>query len=222
MNTKQCPYCGEEILAAANKCKHCGEWLENAAMATKSSNPKVKKKPVAAIIVGTVAIAAVLSLVLVLAGGKMSDEDLRQAIVGSYSYTETDDSESGDYIETMTGIRVFRENNVYEDIGTSITFFYDDDSGKEVNIKCVYEVYGKYEIQNSYIIFDVRLGDIKITVVESNDRWWTRYFNDHLIPEWKQDLMLDNIEKIVELNDRFLTTEIEYEDETVITTYIRQ
>ena len=25
--TKQCPYCGEEILIAAKKCKHCGEWL---------------------------------------------------------------------------------------------------------------------------------------------------------------------------------------------------
>lgn len=28
METKQCPYCGEEILLAAKKCKHCGEWLE--------------------------------------------------------------------------------------------------------------------------------------------------------------------------------------------------
>ena len=25
---KQCPYCGEEILAIAKKCKHCGEWLD--------------------------------------------------------------------------------------------------------------------------------------------------------------------------------------------------
>jgi hypothetical protein len=26
---KQCPYCGEEILATAKKCKHCSEWLDS-------------------------------------------------------------------------------------------------------------------------------------------------------------------------------------------------
>lgn len=26
--TKQCPYCGCEIMAVAKKCKHCGEWLD--------------------------------------------------------------------------------------------------------------------------------------------------------------------------------------------------
>ena len=28
--TKPCPYCGERIFTTALKCKHCGEWLEQA------------------------------------------------------------------------------------------------------------------------------------------------------------------------------------------------
>ncbi len=39
--TKRCPYCGEEILAVAKKCKHCGEWLE-----TKEPEKEKKACPV--------------------------------------------------------------------------------------------------------------------------------------------------------------------------------
>ena len=41
MDTKRCPYCGEEILAIAKKCKHCGEWLE-----AKESEKEMKACPV--------------------------------------------------------------------------------------------------------------------------------------------------------------------------------
>lgn len=27
LKTKNCPYCGEEIMPVAKKCKHCGEWI---------------------------------------------------------------------------------------------------------------------------------------------------------------------------------------------------
>lgn len=29
----RCPYCGEQILATAKKCKHCGEWLDESVRA---------------------------------------------------------------------------------------------------------------------------------------------------------------------------------------------
>ena len=52
---KRCPYCGEMILAAAKKCKECGEWLENSEAIIADDKeeklatvvPKSKSKPVA-------------------------------------------------------------------------------------------------------------------------------------------------------------------------------
>ena len=41
--TKKCPYCGEEILAVAKKCKHCGTWLDGRDEA-KASTPATPKQ----------------------------------------------------------------------------------------------------------------------------------------------------------------------------------
>ena len=39
--TKNCPFCGEEILGIAKKCKHCGEWLEEKTIVSKASNTTI-------------------------------------------------------------------------------------------------------------------------------------------------------------------------------------
>jgi uncharacterized membrane protein YhaH (DUF805 family) len=41
---KLCPFCGEEILAAAKKCKHCGKWLDKptASQGENDTNPVMK------------------------------------------------------------------------------------------------------------------------------------------------------------------------------------
>lgn len=36
METRTCPYCGEEISINAKKCKHCKEWLEDPSTPTKT------------------------------------------------------------------------------------------------------------------------------------------------------------------------------------------
>lgn len=40
---KKSPYCGEEILVTAKKCKHCGEWLDKTAnnSSTKSESNRI-------------------------------------------------------------------------------------------------------------------------------------------------------------------------------------
>lgn len=40
---KVCPYCGEEIMAAAKKCKHCGEWLDKPASMERTDSHSSEK-----------------------------------------------------------------------------------------------------------------------------------------------------------------------------------
>ena len=42
--TKLCPYCGKEVMATAIKCKHCGEWLNNANKQTQVIVNQVENK----------------------------------------------------------------------------------------------------------------------------------------------------------------------------------
>jgi len=43
----KCPYCAEEIKAAARKCKHCGEWLRSADKTRSQARPsRTPSKPV--------------------------------------------------------------------------------------------------------------------------------------------------------------------------------
>lgn len=43
--TKNCPYCGEEIMAVAKKCKHCGEWITPQEKSGKAAATEMEDKP---------------------------------------------------------------------------------------------------------------------------------------------------------------------------------
>lgn len=72
-SSKQCPYCGEEILSVAKKCKYCGEWLNSSSLQNNFSEMLVVKKiadlqRISNIIWLIVAIIQICSIIGIIAG----------------------------------------------------------------------------------------------------------------------------------------------------------
>lgn len=64
---KKCPYCSEEILATAKKCKHCGEFLDKELIAEKQKpkeeKPKKKKMGLGKVIVVVIFIFIMIGVI---------------------------------------------------------------------------------------------------------------------------------------------------------------
>lgn len=121
----KCPYCGEEILKTAKKCKHCGEWLNQEEATEEVSYNVASSKPKRSIPWWTIlkGVGGLLLVALLFLGknagqigrlvGKSTFYANRQAnvkvtdsdIVGKwkYEYTiETDDFEEDSFIKKLT------------------------------------------------------------------------------------------------------------------------
>jgi len=147
------------------------------------------------------------------------DEHLRKEIIGSYSFTQTDDKEEGVFV-TISGASVFKENGICENTGT-MTISVIDEYGDKSTLKYKIEVYAKYEIKNSDIIYDYKLENIGITLMQSDNRALSKLMQDHYIPQMKHEMITNNKEKILELTDKYLKTEEDVDGEKIILTHIR-
>jgi hypothetical protein len=151
------------------------------------------------------------------------DEELKKEIVGVYSYSEIleEEEEGVSIITSVNGTSTFNSDGSCEDNGI-LVITYIDEEGYQTNLKYRLEAFGKYDIQKSYIISDYDLNNIRITLLETDDYEMSNLFNEHYIPQWKHDMIVDNKEKIIELNEKYLKTEYEIDGEKETNTYIRQ
>lgn len=152
------------------------------------------------------------------------DENIRKNIVnGCWSYSYTDESEE-DNISTLvsvSGISTFNENGTCEEIET-ITITYIDEDGYTTNMKYKCEVTGKYEIKESNIIYHYNLENIQIQLLQTDNYELSKLFEDHYLPQLKNEMISVEKEKILELTKNQMKIESEYEGEKDTLTYIRQ
>ena len=66
-DTKQCPYCSEEILITAKKCKHCGEYIDGELRKARVESTKQEKIVVEQKSSGAVKFLVILAIIALIA-----------------------------------------------------------------------------------------------------------------------------------------------------------
>ena len=141
-----------------------------------------------------------------------------KTIVGSYTFAQTYDyTEEGGPIIICYGTCIYKENGICEGNGTTVIV--GDVDGVKSILKINLESYGKYEIIKSYIIYDNKLENIKVTI-QSDNHELNKLANDN-ISQMKNE-MIANREKILELNNKYFKTEMVREGKKLTTIYVRQ
>ena len=80
IRTKHCPYCDEEIMFDAKKCKHCGEWLTEEDRMVNEPLPPKKGYIIGALVGGIIA-AAICTILWILVVGLTAYEHSAYALV---------------------------------------------------------------------------------------------------------------------------------------------
>lgn len=126
--TKVCPYCGQEILAVAKKCKHCGKWIEEATpIAAVESQPQGKTSSTKSTSISKPIVCFVLFVIIVVAGVLLFIGNL----VDSKTYLSS--------LKSQTEVRHdILGDQEYEYYTTSSGQKYEGEAWESNDLECVY------------------------------------------------------------------------------------
>ncbi|MDR3287165.1 MAG: hypothetical protein LBT27_06965 [Prevotellaceae bacterium] len=251
MKMIECPYCAEKIEEGLKNCPICQEPLttteeKTAVLETKNKmqerNNAGKKSSSNNIYIAIAVIVVLLLSILIFKSGNThtntkkdlnefsiqknneaiinKDQGLKEKIVGTWSYSHTEESEEDGIIISLNGTTKF---SVSGNITTEGIFLitYIDEEGYQCNLKYKLKAQGLYGIKKSIIIYDYNLNNIAIELVQTDNYELSNLFTQHYIPQLKQEMIVNNKEKIIELNNKYLKVETEFEGKKDTETYVR-
>ena len=110
---KLCPYCGEQILAAAKKCKHCGEFLNGTQRADVSASTPPKKTSTAG---GCLSIVGTIILIMIFANTCSDEPSSKTATTSASTPTKTHiDPETRAWVDLhFTGVPTEADYEVFQ------------------------------------------------------------------------------------------------------------
>lgn len=139
------------------------------------------------------------------------DERIREEIIGSYRYTN--EKESGVFSVTVEGVETFNDDGTVEDESVLSMSISQEGLG-EVTLLYRIETAGKYEIENSYIIYDYNSLENNISIEllsaegsegsESFIEDVTSQLQSTFVADFKSRFENENAADIYELNEERL------------------